>query len=77
MGWHCIDSDEDYDKTYVAYVKPMEFDRYPSVDTMNKWDPKTGKISNNSFSGSRYIEWSEDFDEDEDYNDDYENDDEW
>lgn len=66
MGWYCIDSDEDEDKTYVAYVKPMEFDRYPSVDTMNKWDPKTGKISNNSFSGSRYIEWSEDHDDDDD-----------
>ena len=63
-----IDNDEDVYRTYVAHVKPMEFDRYPSVDTMNQWDPKTGKISNNSFPGSRMIIWSEEDDwEDDDY----------
>ncbi len=67
-GWHAINND--YNKTFVAHVKPMTFDRYPSVDNMNNWDPSTGKISNRNFSGSQYIEWSED-DDYQDDDDDY------
>lgn len=63
-----------YNETFVAHVKPEECDKYPSVDNMNNWDPTTGKISNKSFTGSRYIAWTDqdgddDWDE-EDYDDD-------
>lgn len=70
-NWYSVNGG-DWDKTYVAYVKPIEFDQYPSVDTMNNWDPSTGKISNKSFKGSKYIVWSENGDEDDwDDDDDY------
>jgi hypothetical protein len=74
MGWYT--TDEDGHKTFVATVKTQTFDRYPSIDNMNNWDPRTGKISNNSFPGSSYIRWSEDDNDDDhddynDYDDDY------
>lgn len=72
--WYCINNEDDYDKTYVAHVKPMEFEKYPSVDTMNQWDPKTGKISNRSFPGSRYIQWTEDHNDDDYYEENYDDD---
>jgi len=69
-GWEFIDSEGAYEKTFVAHIKPGEFDNYPSVDTMNKWDPKTGKISNRPFPGSDEIYWSEDDEYDDDEYDD-------
>ena len=72
-GWHAITEPGARNNTYIAHVNPIEFESYPSVDTMNMWDPSTGKISNKSFPGSQYIEWDEDgggdddYDEDEDY----------
>ena len=70
-GWYAINTN-DCNKTFVAHVKPITFDRYPSVDTMNNWNPSTGKISNRNFQGSEYIQWSEDDDYDGD--DDYDHD---
>lgn len=63
-GWYAIENE--YTKTYFAHVKPMTFDKYPSIDNMNNWDPSTGKISNRSFNGSTYITWSNDGGDDED-----------
>lgn len=64
--------------TFVAYIKPGEFDKYPSVDTMNRWDPATGKLSNRNFPGSRYIEWTNDgVDEDPIDDDEYDEDDDY
>ena len=31
-GWHAINND--YNKTFVAHIKPMTFDKYPSVDNI-------------------------------------------
>ena len=51
--------------------KPEGYAQYPSVDTMNLWDPATGKISNKNFPGYRRIVWSQDgHDEDWDEDDD-------
>jgi hypothetical protein len=58
-----------YTDTFVAHINPGEFDQYPSVDNMNNWDPKTGKISNRYFTGSTGIIWSEN-DDDEEWQDD-------
>jgi len=73
-GWY--QRDEDYNITYMARLTTRgEFDKYPSVDTMNNWNPETGQISNNDFPGSTDIVWSndgdgEDWNEDNDDNDD-------
>lgn len=66
-GWHI--RDDEYDSTFVAHINPGEFEKYPSVDTMNRWDPKTGKISNKNFPGSRSIIWTDDGGDD-DWHDD-------
>lgn len=62
---------KNYNDTYVAHmkVKPEGYAQYPSVDTMNLWDPRTGKISNKNFDGCRRIVWSQDGD-DEDWEED-------
>lgn len=74
-GWNAMNENDSYTKTFISHIKPITFDMYPSIDTMNNWDPNTGKISNQYFDGSHYIEWSEeDFDEDDndyDEEDDY------
>lgn len=57
---------EESNDIWVAQIKPGRYDAYPSVDTMFYWNPDTGKISNQSFQGSEYIEWSENGDEDDD-----------
>jgi hypothetical protein len=64
--WNVIDVDRG---TYVAFIKPGTYDQYPSIDNMHYNDPSTGKLSNNSFTGSHYLEWSENED-DEDWDDD-------
>ena len=67
-GWKSVEED---DGEFIAYIKPGTFDKYPSVDNMNNWDSRTGKLSNRYFKGSRPIMWTEhDHDEDEDYDDD-------
>lgn len=66
-GWKSVEED---DGEFVAYLNPGEFDKYPSVDNMNNWDPKTGKISNHYFKGSKSIIWT-DHDHDEDEEDDW------
>jgi len=70
-GWH--DANTNYTDTFTAHVKPITFDKYPSVDTMCNWNPETGQISNRTFPGSRHIQWSEDDDDYDDYleDDDY------
>ena len=68
-GWY--QRDVEYNKTYVAYLTTRcEFDKYPSVDTMNYWNPTTGKISNKSFPGSKSIVWSNDEENNPDDDDD-------
>jgi hypothetical protein len=67
MEWDAIDDGNNYNNTYVAQLKETGMEKFPSVDTMDKWNPDTGKISNQSFPESTYIEWSED----DDYEDDY------
>lgn len=57
---------EDTNDVWVAQIKSGGYDAYPSIDTMNYWDPDTGKISNQGFSGSEYIEWTEDHHDDDD-----------
>jgi hypothetical protein len=67
-GWYQVD--EDGSRTYTAHLTTRgEFDKYPSVDTMNNWNHETGEISNRSFPGSKDIIWSNDGDGD-DWNDD-------
>jgi hypothetical protein len=77
--WFSINNPQDCNKTYIAHIKPVEFDSYPSIDTMNNWDHRTGKISNRSFPGSRYIEWDDDGGEDDDgdYDEDYNEDEDY
>jgi hypothetical protein len=59
---------EESNDVWVAQIKSGRYDAYPSVDTMNYWNPATGKISNQRFLGSEYIEWTQDDDEaDEDW----------
>ena len=65
-GFHTL---EEWNTTFTAHIKPGKFNQYPSVDTMNQWNPETGQISNKSFPGSRGIVWSNDGD-DEDFHDD-------
>jgi hypothetical protein len=67
MGWSTTYNDGH--STFVATVKPQTFDKYPSIDNMNNWDPRTGKISNKPFPGSSYIRWTEDEDDHDDYDD--------
>jgi hypothetical protein len=67
-------------KTFVAYMIPnLEFEKYPSIDTMNSWDPSTGKISNKPFTGSHYIEWTNDEENnpEDEYDDYYDEDDDY
>jgi hypothetical protein len=71
-GWH---TREECDKTFTAYIKPGRLDAYPSVDTMNRWNPETGQISNKSFPGSEGIIWTNDDDDDDDDFEDFEDDD--
>ena len=60
-GWSAVQGTYDYNKSYVATLTTRgEFAKYPSVDTMNKWDPATGKISNRNFPGCRSIQWTND-----------------
>ncbi len=52
-------------------VKPEGYEKYPSIDTMRYWNPKTGKISNKCDNDMEEIYWSEDHDGgDEDYDED-------
>jgi hypothetical protein len=75
-GWYQID--EDGIRTYTAHLTTRgEFDKYPSVDTMNNWNPETGEISNHSFPGSEDIIWSNDGDGDDWNDDDDDNDDDY
>lgn len=64
---------------FTAHINPGRFDKYPSIDNMNNLNYETGEISNKNFTGSSYVEWSqEDGDEEEDdygHDDDYDNDD--
>lgn len=73
-GWHTREECyHPHDKTFTAYIKPGRLEAYPSVDTMNRWNPETGQISNKNFPGSQAIIWTNDGDEDdfEDFEDDY------
>ena len=56
---------EESNDVWIAQIKSGGYDAYPSVDTMNYWNPATGKISNQRFLGSEYIEWTQDDDEDD------------
>lgn len=53
-GW----STYNQDKIFVAHLKDTSMQYFPSIDTMNKWNQESGKISNRSFPGSEYIEWT-------------------
>lgn len=55
---------------YIAHIKPGKLENYPSVDNMNNLDILTGKISNQEFDNSEYIEWNNGIEEDEDNWDD-------
>jgi len=57
-NWKMFDSVLFPHETFVADIKPIEFKAYPSVDTMNNWSPKNGKISNRAFTGSKRINWT-------------------
>jgi hypothetical protein len=69
-GW--INLDESFGRNLTTHIKPGRLDAYPSVDTMNHWNPETGQISNKSFPGSEGIIWTNDGDDDdfEDFEDD-------
>ncbi len=73
-GWHLTRWNDGENLTFTATLNPGRFDKMPSIDTMNNWDPATGKISSNYFPGSERTRWTEDHnDEDENEYEDEDN----
>lgn len=62
-----LQKENSWNTEMVTYIKPGKYRSMPSIDTMNKWNPETGKLSNKEFKNSQYTSWDSESEPDYDY----------